>query len=515
MINNMKIKLLLSLILLASFKLVNAQWTNEVPSNAWVYNFTNGTARTITSGVTSGATIDDKTTNTSPFLPAPPSGTARVYGLLNTGAAFTLDPVNNTLTHVSSLNTSVSKFSAYNANPASPVVTASFTINFGRVGANAPADKHLYIWSLGTRASSTNIYDNTSGVYTPANSNRSLFNALRFIYSSSTNAYTVAYRASGTTTTTTAESYVTLSGGTLSPDVPYKVEVYCNNSAADQSYTKNSISYTVSSGTYQIWITNTSTNTAVRYYYVVTNNGISTNIYNIPKSVETGTSGDLSIPTDAVLNSFLIQGSSNANNYAKLTLNGGISLSYNGPTTLPVSLNSFNGSLRNNEVALSWQTVSELNNSYFMLLRAGDDKNFQEIAKVDGNGTTNQVSKYNFIDRSPLSGNNYYQLKQVDEDGLATIHEQIVAVKASLNEERFSIIGEGNQSVKVNITADYQANGILVFYNTNGQKVFETSININKGYNQFSYDATSLTSGIYVAKVSAGSLQLSKKFLKN
>jgi hypothetical protein len=505
----MRIKLLLSILLLTSFKLVKAQWTNEVPANAWVYNFSLGTAGSLTATTTTISNLSSQATGA--FLPAPPSGTSRVLLPSNTNCIFELIPTTNKLVMTSSVNTTASKFSVFNVSNASAVVTASLTLEFtGKVGADAPINNTGCQIGIGTKiaGSTSNPFENTSSVFTPANNNKCLFNAIRFQYNATSDSYTPAFRASGTTTTSTTTVYTNLSGGALSPSVPYKIDIYCNNASISQSYTFNGSSYTVAAGTYHLWITNTVTSTSVRYFF-------GTNTFDIPKTVETANSVDQTMPAGSILNSFLVHSDgSNTNGLSKITINGGMRLSYD-LSTLPVSLTSFNGSLRNNEVALAWQTASELNNDYFMILRAGDDKNFQEIAKVYGRGNTNQVSNYNFLDQNPLLGNNYYKLKQVDKDGTVTLHEEVVAVKTSLDDTALSILTDGNNSLKVQVIANQTSNGTLLFYNINGQKILETKVVLNKGLNQFSYDASLFKNGIFIARVAADGLQLSKKFVKN
>ncbi len=102
-----------------------------------------------------------------------------------------------------------------------------------------------------------------------------------------------------------------------------------------------------------------------------------------------------------------------------LTLNSGI----NGTcvicpgSPLPVELKNFSASVENNEAVLTWETSSELNNSFFNIERSLDGQHFSTIGIVDGKGTTNATNFYEFIDKRSLSGETYYRLKQVDFDG--------------------------------------------------------------------------------------------------
>lgn len=85
--------------------------------------------------------------------------------------------------------------------------------------------------------------------------------------------------------------------------------------------------------------------------------------------------------------------------------------------TLPVELSSFTAKSVKDQIALSWTTESELNNSHFEIERSGTSKNWKPIGKVLGNGTTVEAHRYSFTDAAPLAGMNYYRLKQVDTNG--------------------------------------------------------------------------------------------------
>lgn len=501
----MRIKLLLSAIILLSCKIASAQWANEV-SSPWVYNFTSGTSATVNS---SASVYDNASTNGSPFLPAPPSGISRVYMPATSGGVYTLDKTADNLTIVPSSTSGISKFSVFDVTMASPIVTASITLNMGRVGATAPANNLAYNWILGNRGAngkSTNLFNNASSGFNAAGADSSLFTSIRLIYSAANDNYTAGYRSLGGSSNT----HTTLNGGTLNPDEDYKLEAFINNSTVSKTYTKNATVYTVPAGTFHLWVTNlTAATPAVRYSAGAN--------FDLPKSVETVPGPpvtDETIPANVAINSFLIQAASNTGNLGKITITGGMSLAYD-LSTLPVTLISFKGDVQSNEVNLNWRTASELNNDYFEVLRAGNDGNFVSIAKVSGNGTKNQTSDYYLKDKSPLAGNNYYKLKQVDFNGKTTVLSEVVLAKTLAKETSLVVSSTQNTDVSVNILANNNAKATLGFYNTNGQKVFETNVELNKGFNQFSYDVSTLNSGIYIAKVYGNGLQLVTKFVKN
>ncbi|HEX5168619.1 MAG TPA: PA14 domain-containing protein [Cyclobacteriaceae bacterium] len=93
-----------------------------------------------------------------------------------------------------------------------------------------------------------------------------------------------------------------------------------------------------------------------------------------------------------------------------------ISFSYTS-TPLPVTWYYFNGYYENGANILEWKTASELNNVGFDIERSFDGKAFEKIGWTGGHGTSNQNHEYNFSDKSPRLGWNYYRLTQIDYDG--------------------------------------------------------------------------------------------------
>ncbi len=104
---------------------------------------------------------------------------------------------------------------------------------------------------------------------------------------------------------------------------------------------------------------------------------------------------------------------------------------------LPVELTTFTGSSVAEGVALKWKTASEKDNERFEIERSVDGKNFEKIGSMQGKGTTSSASSYQFIDKAPLKGINYYRLNQVDFDG-TNAHSKVIKVNS---ENRFAGLG--------------------------------------------------------------------------
>lgn len=96
---------------------------------------------------------------------------------------------------------------------------------------------------------------------------------------------------------------------------------------------------------------------------------------------------------------------------------------------LPITLLSFTAvyNSHNYTVDLIWFTTAEINNDYFTIERGKDGMEFSPIGYVAGAGNSNTLLRYDFADEQPLTGINYYRLKQTDYDGTYD-YSPIVAV---------------------------------------------------------------------------------------
>ena len=84
---------------------------------------------------------------------------------------------------------------------------------------------------------------------------------------------------------------------------------------------------------------------------------------------------------------------------------------------LPVELTHFSATIKGRQTELRFSTASEINNDYFEVQHSVDGHSWKKIGSLDGAGTTHAQQQYHFVDRYPLTGINYYRLKQVDYDG--------------------------------------------------------------------------------------------------
>jgi uncharacterized membrane protein len=185
-------------------------------------------------------------------------------------------------------------------------------------------------------------------------------------------------------------------------------------------------------------------------------------------------------------------------------------------TTVPVELSNFTANIINESVQLSWTTVTEKNNSGFEVQRKKENQDWEVLGFVAGRGTSTELSNYNYTDELNASGNYLYRLKQMDFDGTFefsnTIEVDVTPVREFALNQNYP--NPFNPSTIISFSVAKKTNVILNVYNLLGEKV-ATLINEIKDAGSYSteFNASNLTSGIYIYKLEAGSFVSTKKMM--
>ncbi len=180
-------------------------------------------------------------------------------------------------------------------------------------------------------------------------------------------------------------------------------------------------------------------------------------------------------------------------------------------STVPVELVSFNSSITGNNIQLSWQTATEINNQGFEIYRNGN-----KIAFVDGKGTTTETQDYSFTDKNLQPGIYNYRLNQLDFDGTQKVVGELT-VYLTLPEQ-FSLEqnypNPFNPSTTIKYSIPTSEFVSLKVYDVLGNEV-ATLVNEEKpaGSYEVNFNAAKLSSGIYFYTLHAGSHTQTKKLI--
>jgi len=175
-------------------------------------------------------------------------------------------------------------------------------------------------------------------------------------------------------------------------------------------------------------------------------------------------------------------------------------------STVPVELISFTANVVESSVVLAWQTATETNNSGFDIERSEDNANFVRIGFVPGAGTTTETRSYSYSDNEVSGGTYYYRLKQIDYDGSYT-YSDVIEIDLGLPTQftlEQNYPNPFNPSTTIRFAIPVDAKVIISVYNLIGENVTEI---INKDYSagvhKVVFDASDLTSGIYLYRIDA------------
>jgi hypothetical protein len=187
-----------------------------------------------------------------------------------------------------------------------------------------------------------------------------------------------------------------------------------------------------------------------------------------------------------------------------------------GDASIPVELVSFSANYSNGKVHLQWVTASELNNSGFDVER-NNGSGFKKIGFVEGNGTTTERSNFSFVDENPGYGKIQYRLKQIDFDGTFKYYG-VVEVDANIPTE-FSLAQNYPNPFNPVTTIKYSIPSwgevvSLKVYDILGNEVATLVNEIQPAGNyEVKFNASNLSSGVYLYKLNVGSFVKTKKLI--
>lgn len=187
---------------------------------------------------------------------------------------------------------------------------------------------------------------------------------------------------------------------------------------------------------------------------------------------------------------------------------------YTTSTTLPVDLVSFEALAYKEKVQLYWTTASEENCKEYIIERTLNSRDFTEVARVQGAGNSVSLLNYESVDNSPVEGNNYYRLKQIDFNGEFT-YTKLVAVKFSTSAADLYIVPNpalDKAFIKFNAAGNYVT--FLKVMDMKGKIIFHKQFISDEGLNEYSLNMAEMARGIYSVQLIVEDQNLVSKLVK-
>ena len=252
---------------------------------------------------------------------------------------------------------------------------------------------------------------------------------------------------------------------------------------------------------------------------VSTQNFVFDNAIGTPSTVQWGVNNDVSkvlvtVPVLATGTSYSIQ-LKNLKSINNVAMNDTV-VTFTTSGVVPVELTSFTAKVTGNKISLNWRTATEKNNKGFSVERKLNN-NWETIAFVDGKGTTTDPASYFYSDVPVQKGNSVYRLKQVDYDG-RYVYSKEVEVTFGSAVTNFALLQNYPNPFNPVTEISYQLNEnsitTLKVFDVLGTEVAELANNwMEAGTHQVTFNASSLSSGIYFYSLTAGSNHEMRKMM--
>jgi predicted esterase len=186
-------------------------------------------------------------------------------------------------------------------------------------------------------------------------------------------------------------------------------------------------------------------------------------------------------------------------------------------TPLPITLTSFTATLSQDasQVQISWATAMEMNNKYFILQRSGDGKQFTGLDTIPSTGQSGG-DQYSYTDPSPLAGNNFYRLSQVDLDGKVTdygIREVTVAATPGSSTFRLSP-NPVSSTLNLELTQPEQGPLEITLSDVQGRTLRAWKSQKTGALWSQSIDVSNLPKGTYFIRIKGTNFRTVQQFLK-
>lgn len=184
-------------------------------------------------------------------------------------------------------------------------------------------------------------------------------------------------------------------------------------------------------------------------------------------------------------------------------------VAYQTGSILPLRLLSFSGRKVNSNIQLNWVTENEINTSHFDIEKSGNGTAFIKTAEVAAINSSGR-NEYVFTDAQPLTGINYYRLKQIDIDGRFT-YSPVIRIFVNGSELLFTLSPNPANSF-INITYPGKKEKVTIsIYDAQGRLVKEQT---QKAELVIKAAIQQLTPGIYFIQLADGETVQSGKFIK-
>ena len=180
---------------------------------------------------------------------------------------------------------------------------------------------------------------------------------------------------------------------------------------------------------------------------------------------------------------------------ASLNSTGGITYECSN-VFLPLSWLSFNAQKQSNNILLNWSTASEQNTTDFEVQHSTDGIMWHVLGSIGAAGNSSSTEHYSFVHNNPVSGINYYRLRQNDMDNHSSYSKTISVLFTGKTKQPLI-----NPNTVLNgiINLQLQEPAMVYVYNSTGVLVLKQQLAAGRQ----TLNAATLAKGIYFLRAGA------------
>lgn len=183
--------------------------------------------------------------------------------------------------------------------------------------------------------------------------------------------------------------------------------------------------------------------------------------------------------------------------------------------SLPVKFLSVTAVAKAVAIEVAWTVEKERNVLYYAVERSTDGVRFTQVGTVAYKATGASVNSYTFADSTASGQHVFYRVRQVDEDGRATL-SAVVSVRAATSVTKLAIYPNPVQpGALVQLTATAAQHVTLLVVDMQGRIVLQQVVTVQKGQNRMLAPALqALPAGTYILTATIDGKRQQAPFVK-
>ena len=185
---------------------------------------------------------------------------------------------------------------------------------------------------------------------------------------------------------------------------------------------------------------------------------------------------------------------------------------------LPVTFTSVKAQAVQKSIAVKWTTASEINIKKYIVERAADGTNFTELKTTAATATNGGNAAYDFLDETPLDGNNYYRIRSVSNAGEISYSDIVKVTLKSLIDVPAIVVYPNpvsGHTIQVQFNNIPKGNYIMQLFNTAGQLTGSKKIQYDGNTAACSFELTdNFPTGKYELKLTGEAVELNAHVIK-